>query len=468
MQWFPIFLRLEQRSVLVVGGGVVAERKLRLLQRTKAAIDVVAASLTPEVQVWADGGELTHLATSFDPAQLVGRSIVVVATDDDALNRLVAEQAAKLGIPVNVVDNPELCTFVFPSILDRSPLLIAISSGGASPVLARNLRARLETFIPAGYGRLAEWAGGYREQVKARVPAALRRRFWEDVLEGAIGEQVLAGGTEPEAAFSSALARAEQADVGVGEVYLVGGGPGDPDLLTFKALRLMQKADVVLYDRLVAPEILDLVRRDAERINVGKQRDQHTLPQDQINDKLVELAKQGKRVLRLKGGDPFIFGRGGEEIDRLAEHGIPFQVVPGITAASGCAAYAGIPLTHRDHAHAVMFVTGHMKDGRLDLNWEAIVQPKQTIVFYMGLHGLETLCEQLIQHGFSSQQSAALVEKGTQPEQRVLTADLATLAARARDADMAPPALLIVGDVVQLHQRLGWYRAVSNETMGLD
>jgi uroporphyrin-III C-methyltransferase/precorrin-2 dehydrogenase/sirohydrochlorin ferrochelatase len=359
---------------------------------------------------------------------------------------------------VNVVDRPDLCTFVFPSIVDRSPVVVAVSSAGASPVLARHLRAKLETIIPASYGKLAELARRFRDQVKAKFATTDdRRRFWEKVLEGSIAEFVYTGRErQAEAALQQAL-DSESGEPGRGEVYLVGGGPGDPDLLTFRALRLMQQADVVVYDRLVSKEVLDLVRRDAEKIYVGKERDYHAVPQEGINDMLVRLAKEGKRVLRLKGGDPFIFGRGGEEIETLAAEGIPFQVVPGITAAAGCASYSGIPLTHRDYSQSVVFVTGHLKDGTVNLNWKALAQPNQTVVFYMGLHGVPDICEGLTGHGMPASTPVALVQQGTTQNQRVFIGTLATLPETVQKQEIKPPTLIIVGEVVRLHDKLSWF-----------
>lgn len=387
--------------------------------------------------------------------------LAIAATDDEPLNATVSQHANALGVPVNVVDSPQLCSVIFPAIVDRSPLVVAVSSGGDAPVLARLIRARIETWIPAAYGQLAGLAKQFRAQVKARFANVQQRRvFWEEVFQGPIAEQALAGRTaEAERLLAEKLAGA--APKALGEVYLVGAGPGDPDLLTFRALRLMQQADVVLYDRLVAPAIIDLCRRDADRIYVGKQRADHAVPQEQINQQLVTLAKQGKRVLRLKGGDPFIFGRGGEEIEELAAHGVPFQVVPGITAASGCAAYAGIPLTHRDHAQSVRFVTGHLKDGSCDLPWSELAAPAQTLVFYMGLVGLPVICQQLIAHGRSAETPAALVQQGTTSNQRVFTATLGTLAERIAQEDVQAPTLLIVGEVVQLREKLAWFEGAQ-------
>ncbi len=458
MNWFPIFLDLKAAPSLIVGGGDVAARKADLLLRAGARVTVVAPALNARLQERVHAGEVIHGGTEFDDGRLQDCRLVVAATNDDGVNRRVAAAARARNIPVNVVDQPALCTFIFPSIIDRSPLVAAVSSGGAAPVLARLVRARLETLIPAGYGRLAALAARYREQVKQRFAGTTeRRRFWEDVLQGPIAEQVYAGREQAAEQALIQLLRQAPASAPRGEVYLVGAGPGDPDLLTFRALRLMQQSDVVLYDRLVSPAILDLVRREAERIYVGKRRSYHALRQEEINESLVKLAKEGKRVLRLKGGDPFIFGRGGEEIASLADEGIPFQIVPGVSAANGCAAYAGIPLTHRDYAQSVLFVTGHLKDGTMDLNWPALIQPAQTVVVYMGLTGLDILCRELIEHGKPAATPVALVEQGTTREQRVLIGTLATLPEQVKQTTVHAPTLLIIGDVVRLHERLAWF-----------
>ena len=354
-----------------------------------------------------------------------------------------------------------------PSIVDRSPVIIAISTGGAAPVLARLIRARFETLIPGSFGRLARLAAEFRQAVKARFSqSAARRIFWEQVLDGPISEMVYAG--QDSAARSALEAKLGDDDElpGVrGEVYLVGAGPGDPDLLTSRAMRLMQRADVVVYDRLVSGEVLNLVRRDAERIYAGKERSRHVMPQEDINQLLIRLANEGKRVLRLKGGDPFVFGRGGEEIDTLAEHGIPFQIVPGITAASGCAAYAGIPLTHRDLAHACVFVTGHLKDDRPNLDWELLAKPHQTLVIYMGLVGLPQICQGLIEHGMDSSTPAALIEQGTTMQQRLFKGNLETLPGLVAEAGVRAPTLIIVGQVVALHEKLAWFEPQSTSTL---
>ncbi|MHB8741938.1 MAG: siroheme synthase CysG [Sulfuricaulis sp.] len=463
MDFFPIFLNLKQRPCAVIGGGEVAARKVSLLLAAGAQVTIYAPVLGESIKLWASEGKVRYVAEKFHAEMLKGCVLAIAATDDKSVNRQVSEAAKALGIPINVVDQPELCTFIMPSIIDRSPVMVAVSTGGSSPVLARLIRARLESLIPSGYGRLAKLVSKFRDTVKQRFTDPSRRRqFWEEVLQGRIADLVYSGqDTVAEEALTQKIEAAARNRPAVGEVYLVGAGPGDPDLLTFRALQLMQQADVVVYDRLVSSAVLELIRRDAQRIYAGKERNNHALPQEDINQLLVRLAKEGKRVVRLKGGDPFIFGRGGEEIDTLAAEGIPFQVVPGITAAAGCAAYAGIPLTHRDYAQSVVFVTGHLQDGTVDLNWKALVQPNQTVVFYMGLHGIDTICRELIRHGMPSATTAALVQQGTTRNQRLLTGNLETLPAIVEQAQVKAPTLIIVGDVVQLHERLSWFKPTA-------
>jgi len=456
MNHFPIFLRLQDQRVLIVGGGEVAARKLRLLRAAGAQVEIVARGLNEEIAGLQASGAVRHVGELFDPAQLQGCRLAVAATDDAALNHAVSRAAQALGIPVNVVDDPAASTYITPSIVQRDPVTIAISTDGAAPVLARRLRERIEALLPAAYGRLGAFMGRQREQVKA-LPVEARRKLWEDFLDGPGPERLFIGDEAAAAIELDSLLRGRPPR---GEVYLVGAGPGDPDLLTFRALRLMQQADVVLYDRLVSPAILELVRRDAERLFVGKRRNQHTVPQDEINAELVRLAQSGKRVLRLKGGDPFIFGRGGEEIEQLAAAGIAFQVVPGVTAASGCSAYAGIPLTHRDYAQACIFVTGHARaDGTLKLHWDQLARAGQTVVIYMGLATLPELCRQFIAHGLPVDWPAAVVEHGTSAQQRVIAATLGDLPVRVAAAGFSGPTLVIVGEVVKLRERLQWFGA---------
>jgi len=366
MKFFPVFLNLDGQRCVVVGAGDVAARRVRQLLKSNADVLVIAPEAGAEITNLRRQNKIEFHRKAFSSADISDCALVIAATDSEGINKQVSSIAKQKNMPVNVVDNPGLCSFIMPSVIDREPLQIAVSTGGASPVLARLLRAKLETLIPASYGKLAKAVGEFRARVREKFPApGERRRFWENVIQGPIAEMFFAG--REKAAIETLereLVKEHSSSKKSGEVYLVGGGPGDPDLLTFRALRLMQQADVVLYDRLVAPAIVELTRQDAEKIYVGKQSDSHTVPQSELNELLIKLAREGKRVLRLKGGDPFIFGRGGEEIEELAAAGVPFQVVPGITAASGCASYAGIPLTHREYARSCVFVTGHLKEGK--------------------------------------------------------------------------------------------------------
>ncbi len=459
MDYLPVFLKIENRPCLVVGGGKVAARKIALLNRAGARITVVSPSICEEVKSLVTEGAITFAEREFRESDLDDMVLVIAATDNEAVNRSVSELANQHRIPVNVVDSPDLCSFIMPSIIDRSPVQVAVSTGGASPVLARLLRARLESFIPAAYGRLAQLVDEFRNHVKQQFSDTEQRRyFWENVLQGRVAELLFAGHEDKaRTALQEAIDDADAHFKNQGEVYLVGAGPGDPDLITFRALRLMQQADVVVYDRLVSEPILDMVRRDAELIYAGKARDKHTLTQENINQLLVRLAKEGKRVLRLKGGDPFIFGRGGEEIQTLAEEGIPFQVVPGITAASGCASYAGIPLTHRDYAQSCIFVTGHLKDGSVDLDWDNLAKPAQTIVFYMGLHSISAISKELISHGMPKDTPVALVQQGTTRNQRVYIETLESLPDLPEREQIKPPTIIIVGEVVSLQEKLSWF-----------
>ena len=456
MDYLPIFFKISQKQCLVVGGGDIALRKINLLLKSGALVECVAPSFCQTLLERSVDDTLTLTKKTFAAADIQNQALLISATDDKKLNAEVSRLAFAANIPVNVVDAPELSSFIMPSIVDRSPLLIAISSGGRAPVLARIIRAKLETIIPSAYGRLAEIAGEYRDQVKRQFSHIKDRRvFWESVLSGNIAEKVFSGRIkEAKADLEQQLANAKIQKLG--EVYLVGAGPGDPDLLTFKALRLMQQADVVLYDRLVSKPVMELVRRDAELVYVGKKAGSKSSRQSDINEQLVKLAKSGKRVCRLKGGDPFIFGRGGEEIETLSEHGIPFQVVPGITAASGCSTYSGIPLTHRDYSQSCRFVTAHLKDGTCDLPWGEFVAEQQTIVFYMALSGAKNLSERLIEHGMRKDMPIALIEKGTLPEQKIYISTLVELPQLIKKEKVGAPSLLIVGEVVKLHEKLNW------------
>ena len=458
MQALPIFMNISQRLCVVIGAGEVAARKVTMLLRAQASVTVYAPEICPTLVDLVEAGRIRYQQACFADEQLSGACLVIAATNDLQVNTAVSLAAKANNIPVNVVDAPALCTFTMASIVERSPIVIAISSEGNAPVLARYLRSKIETMLPAGYGRIAAIAGEFRDKVKSKYATSQARRiFWEGVLQGPIVERILAGQEAAARIGLDQLLADDTPSQQHGEVYLVGGGPGDPDLLTFRALRLMQQCDVCVYDKLVSPEVLDLVRRDAELIYVGKSRDQHTLPQEEINQLLARLALAGKRVLRLKGGDPFIFGRGGEEIETLMQQGVPFQVVPGITAANGVSSYAGIPLTHRDYAQACLFITGHLKNGVLDLDWAAMARPQQTVVIYMGLVGLEQICQQLIAHGVAPDMPAAVIQQGTTQHQRVVSANLSDLASQVAAAKMKAPCLTIIGQVVQLREKLNWF-----------
>ncbi|GBQ06386.1 siroheme synthase CysG [Acetobacter cerevisiae] len=450
--WFPIMLRLDEARVLVIGGGNIAANKVRLLVPTGARIELLSPTLCPELQRLADDGVLTHvpgLVSEDDVrARLPGCRLVYIATNDTTLNRSLAALCQQQNVPVCAVDDPGNSSFITPALSTRGAVQVAVSTGGAAPVLARRLRAKIEEILPAGLHLLADFMQNARLPLRARLPdPSDRRQVWERFLDGSGGNLAMSGQTE---AASRELDNLLDGHTRQGEVWLVGAGPGDPNLLTLAALRLMQDADTVLYDNLIGPDILNYVRRDAELIFVGKQRNRHTLPQEGINAELVRRAKAGERVLRLKGGDPFIFGRGGEEIETLTEAGVPFRIIPGISAANGCAAYAGIPLTHRDCAQACLFITGHAKaDGTLDLAWETIALRSQTVVIYMGLTMLPQLSAQLMEHGLPADWPAALVERGTTPQQRVITGTLATLPEQAVAENVTSPALIIIGEVVQ-------------------
>ncbi len=460
MKLLPLFLDIKAKPCLVVGAGPVAARKAELLIKAGASVRVVAREIGEAMSLLQQESKINCEARPFEDSDLEQIEIVIAATSNRELNARVSELAQARRIPVNVVDNPKLCSFIMPSIIDRDPVQIAISTGGASPVLARQLRSRLESLVPAAYGDLARLVEQYRDTVKQTFPNVKeRRRFWESVLEGPVTEHVFANrSSEAKSLLDKLVATAASDPDYQGEVYLVGAGPGDPDLLTFKALRLMQKCDVVVYDRLVSEPILDLVRRDAEKIYAGKARAKHSISQENINQLLVRLAKEGKRVLRLKGGDPFVFGRGGEEIGELIDENIDFQVVPGITAASGCTSYAGIPLTHRDLSQACIFVTGHRKEGASDLNWEMLSHSNQTVVFYMGLENVQRICNSLKAHGRLPATPAALIEKGTTPVQRVFIGNLDTLPGLVDSNEVRAPTLIVVGEVVDMHKKLHWYK----------
>ena len=488
MNTFPLFFKLENRKVLIVGGGDVALRKADLLSRAGAAITILAPDISTEIQALLSDDKHELIYKNYNKSYMTGARVIIAATDDETLNHQIHADATALNIPVNVVDTPHLCDFIFPAIVDRNPIVIGISSNGKAPVLARLLRARLETLIPQGYGKLAKLAGEFRSEVKRKIPTLTgRRQFWERAFEGQVSQLMFAG-NETEAAAqlqadldSTAAAihdkayaaenttptlsdESEKKSPPVGEVYIVGAGPGDPELLTFKALRLMQQADIVYYDALVSPQVLDLCRRDADKVFVGKKRSNHTVAQLGINELLVNSAKEGRRVVRLKGGDPFIFGRGGEEIESLRAHGVPYQVVPGITAANAAASYAGIPLTHRDHSQSVRFVTGFLKAGAPNEKFENLLDTNETVVFYMGLHSLARLTTGLINAGRSPETPIAIVSNASMPNQQVLTGTLESIVALQEQNQLPTPALLIMGDVVALHDDLAWYNKHNKDT----
>ena len=456
MDIFPISLKLQQQPCLIVGGGHIAYRKAVLLHKAGAVIHIIAPDIDANLLQLVEESQGQYIQALY-PAQiqLNDYRLVIAATDDYAVNTQVFEDCEALKILVNSVDDPPHCRFMVPAIVDRSPLVISVASNGTSPVLSRQIRTQLETSIPHGMGKLAEFSGKWRAAVKAKISNPDERRvFWEDLYASPLKEQVFHDNlAEADRLIEQALLKWKTPK---GEVYLVGAGPGDPELLTLKALRLMQQADVVIYDRLVSPAIMELCRRDATKIYVGKARSNHAVPQEGINALLVEYASKGQRVCRLKGGDPFIFGRGGEEIQELFAAGVPFQVVPGITAASGCSAYAGIPLTHRDYAQSVRFLTGHLKEGSPELPWDELVYQNQTLVLYMGLVGLEKICEKLIEHGQRPDMPVALISKGTTPEQKVVVGTLADIASKVEENHIQAPTLTIIGDVVSLSEQLQW------------
>lgn len=459
MDFLPLFFDLKESTALVFGASDAAARKVEVLLKANCHVALVATTLNESLKVHLASPLFKYYPKEEENLWLVA-NLVIAATDDKGVDASISETAKSKKIPVNVVNRADLSNFVFPSIIDRSPIIAAVSSSGELPVLTRLLRSRLEATIPHAFGRLAIIARKYRAEVKQQITSInTRRNFWESVLEGRFADLVFSGNEiaaeeELKDKLEQQLSNLKQVD---GEVYLVGAGPGDPDLLTFKALRLIRQADVVLYDRLVSEPILALVRQDAEKINVGKERANHLVPQESINSLLVQHAKAGKRVLRLKGGDPFIFGRGGEEIETLADEGVSFQVVPGITAASGCAAYSGIPLTHRDYSQSVRFITGHLKNDTCDLPWEEFVHDNQTLVFYMGLTGLPKICESLTEHGMSNNKPIALISKGTTRDQKVLVGTLQTISGIADQAKVSAPTLIIIGDVVKLREKLNWF-----------
>jgi len=470
MRFYPLFADLQKRPVLVVGGGSVAARKIETLLAAGADVSIGAPVLNAELRALEQQGRLRHLPGNYQSSWLDDRILVIAASNDVSVNRQVSLDAQARGMLVNVVDNPQLCNFIVPAIVDRSPIIIAISSGGTAPVLARMLRERFEILLDHSVGRLALLAERARVAVRARFKTVTqRRRFWEALLVGPVATAVAAGRDQrAEQLLETALKNADT-KINVGRVALVGAGPGDPGLLTIRALRCLQEADVILHDRLVSHEVLDLARRDAERIETGKESGTHHTTQACINELLVEHARAGKRVVRLKGGDSFIFGRGGEELEYLRAHDIDYEVVPGITAAAACAAYAGIPLTHRDHAQSLRLVTAHCQGSLDTLDWRALAQEKQTLAVYMGVTRLDTLREKLIAHGRSADTPFALIENGSRPEQRVISGSLGQLDRIAIQHQVRSPTMLIIGEVAAFATRLAWFGAPvidGDATMG--
>lgn len=456
MDIFPISLKLQQQPCLIVGGGHIAYRKAVLLAKAGAKVDVLAPEIDVNLLQLVQQSQGQYVQDVFSPSTALRHyRLVIAATDNNLVNQQVFAACEAENVLVNSVDDPPHCRFMVPAIIDRSPLVISVASNGTSPVLSRQIRTQLESTIPHGMGKLAEFSGQWRAAVKQKIVNPDERRiFWEELYASPLKEQVFNDNLD--AANQSIQQALAEWQTQKGEVYLVGAGPGDPELLTLKALRLMQQADVVIYDRLVSAPILELCRRDAEKVYVGKARSNHAVPQEGINALLVKYAQAGKRVCRLKGGDPFIFGRGGEEIQELYEAGVSFQVVPGITAASGCSAYAGIPLTHRDYAQSVRFLTGHLKEGSPELPWSELVYEQQTLVLYMGLVGLESICEKLIAHGQRADMPVALISKGTTPEQKVVVGTLADIASKVAQHHIQAPTLTIIGEVVNLREQLKW------------
>ncbi len=461
MDFLPIFLDIRDKKVVVDGGTTVAARRVERALLAGAEVHVFDPTLSDEFNPLLKNPKLTHHKRPINEADIQGAIVAYGASETDARDKILHAGAKKAGVLANVADVCEYCDFITPSVVDRSPLVVAISSGGTAPVIARILRARIESILPPAYGRMAQFLGNFREKVLSGIDSTrARRRFWENMIDGPVGDRFLSGDTE--GAKTQLLQTIEETRDGKelseqGEVFLVGAGPGDPDLLTFRALRLMQRADVVLYDRLVGDPVLELIRRDAERIYVGKRPDHHTMIQEDISALMVRLAKEGKRVLRLKGGDPFIFGRGGEEIEMLAEHRIPFQVVPGVTAASGCSTYSGIPLTHRDYAQSCIFITAHGKDGVLELDWEVLLRPNQTVAIYMGLSSLKILSDNFAKHGADPDTPAAIIDNGTRPNQRIVTGTISNLYEKATEQKFTGPSIIIIGGVVNLREKLRWF-----------
>jgi len=464
VDYLPIFVDIKNKPCLIVGGGAVAARKADLFIKSGAEVTVISPDLKTEMKRHLSLGDIAWHPHPFSEAEMqaLGQEnrphYVISATDEETVNQAVYAYCQREGIPVNVADQTEYCDFILPAIVDRSPVTIAVSTGGRSPILARLMKARLEALIPAGFGRLAGVLGRYRKTVKTAISGTEQRKaFWETLLQSAFVDKAVQGRiVEAERILQTQIDQVSKTGQALptGEVYLIGAGPGDPDLMTFKGLRLLQQADVILYDRLVAPEIVEMARREAERIYVGKKDKEHTLAQGDISQLMVDLAKQGKRVARLKGGDPYIFGRGAEEAELLVENDIPFEVVPGITAAAGCSAYAGFPLTHREFSQSVSLITGHQKEGESEVDYGRLAESGDTMVFYMGVKNAAKIQAGLLAHGMSESLPAAIIEKGTTPEQRTLITTLGELTETIKRQKVKPPALLVVGEVIKVRERL--------------
>ena len=459
MSYLPLFIETTGKKCLIVGGGKVASRKLIPILKTKMKVTLISPEVIEEIELnFQKNKNLKIIKRKFEPEDIEGQFLIIAATNEKTTNQRIAKLSKDNNILVNMAEDSLSGNTLIPSVVDRDPIKIAVSSGAASPILTRLVKTKLETVIPYSFSKLADIMMEYRDVVKKNfLKISDRRKFWEVFLDGPVSEMVLSGHIDKAKKALDESLKENKFLEKTGEVYLVGAGPGDPELLSFKALRLMQKADIVIYDRLVSRPIMNLIRQDAEKIYVGKQRADHAMPQENINQLLARLALEGKKVLRLKGGDPFIFGRGGEEIESLIKDDIPFQIVPGITAASGCASYAGIPLTHRDYSQACIFVTGHLRDGTVNLNWEMLAHEKQTLIFYMGMHGSKIICEELIKHGLSNETPAALIVKGTTEDQEVIIGNLKNMPEIIMDRKIVPPTLLIIGDVVKLHNKLKWF-----------
>jgi len=459
MSYLPLFIETTGKKCLIVGGGKVASRKLIPILKAKMKVTLISPEVIEEIELnFHKNKNLKIIKRKFKPEDIEDQFLIIAATNEKTTNQKIAMLSKDNNILVNMAEDSLSGNTLIPSVVDRDPIKIAVSSGAASPILTRLVKTRLETVIPYSFSKLADIMMEYRDAVKKNfLKISDRRKFWEVFLDGPISEMVLSGHIDKAKKALDESLKENKFLEKTGEVYLVGAGPGDPELLSFKALRLMQKADIVIYDRLVSRPIMNLIRQDTEKIYVGKQRADHAMPQENINQLLARLALEGKKVLRLKGGDPFIFGRGGEEIESLIKDDIPFQIVPGITAASGCASYAGIPLTHRDYSQACIFVTGHLRDGTVNLNWEMLAHEKQTLIFYMGMHGSKIICEELIKHGLSDETPAALIVKGTTEDQEVIIGNLKNMPEIIMERKIVPPTLLIIGDVVKLHNKLKWF-----------